>query len=123
MAVYDERNQFVGIITAEDLMEEIIGEIRDEDEEPDRPTVQRLASGAALIDGTALVEEVCAEIGLKCALPDGVDTFGGLLLSRLGREPQEDDVVRIKPWTLTIKECDGFSIRLVECKGPLHRKD
>src|SRR5690606_31952558 len=86
MAVYDERNEFVGIITAEDLVEEIVGDILDEGEEPDRPVVQRLPNGAVLIDATALIDEVAQTMGLELEPPDGVDTFGGLLLSRLGRE-------------------------------------
>ena len=118
MAVFDERNQFVGIITAEDLLEEIVGEILDEDEEPERPVVQRLNPGTVLIDATALIEDVCSELDLRCDAPDGVDTFGGLLLSRLGREPKPGDVIPIPPWSFVVKECKGFSIRVVEGKGP-----
>lgn len=118
MAVFDERNQFVGIVTAEDLLEEIVGDIRDEDEEPERPVVRRLPSGSVLIDATALIDEVTSELGLAVELPDGVDTFGGLLLTRLGREPKVGDVIHLHPWVFTIKECKGFSIRLVEGKGP-----
>lgn len=114
MAVYDERNEFVGIVTAQDLREEVVGPIVDEDQEPARPVVQRQTPTTVLIDGRALAEEVCEEIGLQCEMPDGVDTFGGLLLSRLGREPQPGDVVRMPPWTFTVRECEGFSIRLVE---------
>lgn len=114
MAVFDERNEFVGIVTGQDLREEVVGPIVDEDQEPSRPIVQRLAPHTVLIDGRALAEEVCEEIGLECEMPDGVDTFGGLLLSRLGREPQPGDVVWLAPWTFTVRECEGFSIRLVE---------
>lgn len=114
LAVYDERNQFVGIITGEDLLEEIVGEILDEDEEPDRPPVERLASGLTIIDGTALIEEVSAALELQFEVPDGVDTFGGLLLSHLGREPQCGDEIALPPWKFTVKECEGFSILLVE---------
>ena len=87
MAVFDERNEFVGIVTAQDLQEEVVGQILDEDQEPARPVVQRQPPGTVLIDGRALTEEVCDEIGLECETPDGVDTFGGLLLSRLGGSP------------------------------------
>ncbi len=116
MAVYDERNEFVGIITAEDLVEEIVGEILDEGEEPDRPVVQRLPNNSVLIDATALIDEVSQGIGLELEPPDGVDTFGGLLLSRLGREPKPGDVVRHNGWAFVVRESEGFSIRLVEGK-------
>lgn len=116
MAVYDERNEFVGIITAEDLIEEIVGDILDEGEQPERPVVQKLPNGSALIDATALIEEISGEIGLELESPDGVDTFGGLLLTRLGREPKPGDVIRHSGWLFIVRECEGFSIRLVEAK-------
>lgn len=116
MAVYDERNEFVGIITAEDLTEEIVGDVRSEGEEPERPVVQHLPNGAVLIDATALVDEVAQGIGVEFDPPDGVDTFGGLLLSRLGREPKPGDVVRYNGWVFVVRESEGFSIRLVEGK-------
>lgn len=112
VAIYDEHNRFVGITTDEDVSEEILGEIVDENDEETIPPVRRTGDGGYLINGAAAVDRVIEELGLRVD-PDeleGVDTFGGLVLKRLARQPKNRDEVELSGFRFTVEEADGFRI-------------
>lgn len=108
--VLDEYGGTAGLVTLEDLVEEIVGEFRDPfDATP--PTIQPLPDGSALIDGLALIEEVNEHFGLHLIDPN-YDTIAGYVLGKLGRIPQVGDVVEsgsdgIK---LKVESMDGLRI-------------
>jgi CBS domain containing-hemolysin-like protein len=84
--VVDEYGATAGLVTLEDLIEEIVGDIRDEHELPEdelRPD----GKGGWLVDGLMAVDDVEQATGLEIAA-DGVDTLGGLVFSHLGRIPR-----------------------------------
>jgi CBS domain containing-hemolysin-like protein len=89
--VLDEYGGTAGIVTHEDLLEEIVGEVQDEfDAEVD--SIQRLAGGAALLRGDVQVE--AANEALELDLPTGqADTVGGLVMDLLGRSAEPGDEV------------------------------
>jgi putative hemolysin len=103
--VVDEYGGTDGIVTLEDLIEEVIGEIRDEYDEAVAPA-QRLPGGAVEVDGKLNLDEVLEVSAL--ALPEGpYSTLGGYLMAQLGRLPRADDVV----------ECEGYRLEIVEVEG------
>ena len=107
--VVDEFGGTAGLVTLEDLMEEIIGEVRDPFEEEEPPEIQPQPDGSVLVDGQALLEDVNEALGLHLSEPH-YDTIGGYVLGRLGRIPQEGDVVEDDGVRLQVLEMDGLRI-------------
>jgi len=106
--VVDEYGQVAGLVTTEDLLEEIVGEIRDERESSRLQSVARLPDGSYMIDGTATIRDLREQVGLP--LPESPDyqTVAGFLLHRLGAVP--------RPGTAT--GADGYRWTIVEMDGP-----
>ncbi len=89
--VLDEFGGTAGLVTLEDLLEEIVGEFRDPfDAAP--PTIQTLPDGSVLVDGLTAITEVNTQLGLELNDPN-YDTIAGYVLGRLGRIPQVGDTV------------------------------
>ena len=89
--VVDEYGGVSGIVTVEDLLEEIVGEIEDEFDK-DQPNILWSSDSDALIDARMSMDDFNESFQVN-VLPDGFDTVGGLLLSRLGKIPVSGDVV------------------------------
>lgn len=92
--VVDEHGGVEGIVTIEDLLEEIVGELMDEGEE-DAPEVRALADGSYSLDGAASVKLLNEQLGLE--LPETADynTIAGFILERLGRIPSVGEEVSV----------------------------
>ena len=86
--VVDEYGGTAGLVTLEDLIEEIVGEIYDEDDHPDRPEVEFVAPGVYSVDARMGIHDFREEFELpEEDEDDDVDTVGGLLAKELGRVP------------------------------------
>jgi putative hemolysin len=109
--VLDEYGGTAGLVTIEDLLEEIVGEIQDE-YDVEEPTVVRLDHDRARIDGRASVDELGElwdDLDVDALLEDReeYDTLGGLLFHRIGGVPKPGDQVRVGALTLTVETTDG----------------
>ncbi len=102
----DEYGGFSGIITIEDLVEEIMGEISEEDEIVE-PEILELAGGGYLLDGGMLIEDLNEELGLKLQI-ENYDTLSGYLIEHLGHIPKEDETETI--------EVDGLEFYIEKVK-------
>lgn len=101
--VVDEYGGTSGIVTLENLLEAIVGEIQDEyDDEAD--DIQRVNDTTFLIEGTANLEEVAEMLGLSIEIDPDFDTVGGYLINILGRIPQEGEhpVIRCQDVEFTV---------------------
>ncbi len=102
--VVDEYGGTAGLVTMEDLIEEIVGEIRDEYDVESEPIVDE-GNGAFLFSGKVDIDEVGDRLGIEIER-QGFETVGGYLLSRLGRVPAVGEVV----------EVDGLHIQVLEAE-------
>ena len=117
--VMDEYGGTAGLVTLEDLLEEIVGEVSDPFD-VGNPEIQTQPDGSVLIDGLTLIEEVNEELGLDLQDPD-YDTIAGYVLGRLGRIPQMHDRVEGDGVNLQVVEMDAMRIArlaLTRLDGP-----
>lgn len=109
--VLDEHGTFVGVVTAEDLAEELVGDIRDETDRL-RPGVHRLSSRRWTLPGSLRIDEVQRETGVE--LPEGdYETVAGLILTELGRIPVGGESVEVDGIRLVVREVDRRAISSV----------
>jgi CBS domain containing-hemolysin-like protein len=106
--VLDEYGGVAGLVTIEDLLEEIVGEIQDE-YDVEEPLVERIDDDRARIDGRASVDDMLDVFDLKLQLEDEdeYDTVGGLVYHRVGGVPQPGDEVQVDGLRLTVETTDG----------------
>jgi len=105
--VVDEFGGVSGLVTMEDLLEEVFGEIQDEHEAPAGLVEQ--APGVWLVSGQTHVEDVAETLGFSWER-DGFDTLGGLVMARLGRVPMPQESVAVEGARLTVARMEGTRI-------------
>ncbi len=106
--VMDEFGGTAGLVTLEDLMEEIVGEVSDPFD-TQLPEVQKRADGSVVVDGLLSIEEVNKKLGLKLQDPN-YDTIAGFVLGRFNRIPGIGDTIEAEGIRLRIEEMDGRRI-------------
>jgi putative hemolysin len=107
--VLDEYGGTAGLVTIEDLLEEIVGEIQDE-YDTEEPMIVKLSEREARVDGRASVDELVEAFGVNLDGKDRdeYDTIGGLVYHRVGGVPKVGDEVRVADvLTLTVESTDG----------------
>ena len=106
--VLDEYGGTAGLVTIEDLLEEIVGEIQDEYDE-EEPMIVKLSDDEARVDGRADVDDLAELFDTEVALEDEdeYDTVGGLIYHRIGGVPKPGDQVVVDGLTLTVETTDG----------------
>ncbi len=90
--VVDEYGTFAGIITVEDILEELVGEIMDEFDE-EEPDIQKVNEWVYLIDARAWIEHVNEELNTSLPIGESYETLGGLIIEQLGHIPRKGEVV------------------------------
>ncbi|MDQ3937754.1 MAG: hemolysin family protein [Chloroflexota bacterium] len=106
--VLDEYGGTAGLVTIEDLIEEIVGEIQDE-YDVEEPMIVSLSESEARVDGRASVDDLAEHFGVQLngADTEQYDTVGGLVYHEIGGVPTVGDMVEVDGLTLTVESTDG----------------
>jgi putative hemolysin len=110
--VIDEYGDMDGIVTLEDVLEQIVGEIEDEFDLPDT-SVERVDETHIRIDGTYTIDDFNEEFGTELEEED-FHTMAGLVFGELGRAAEVDDCVYVDGLKLTVREVEGTRIMKIE---------
>ena len=125
--VVNEFGEVEGMATLEDLLEEIVGEIRDEYDREERGPVERMADGSMVIQGSALLKDLKSDHGLPFEESPDYMTLAGFVLAKLRRIPRGGEVVEHNGYRLTIVDMEGRRIVKIKLeavgKKPPDRQD
>ena len=118
--VIDEYGAMEGIVTLEDLLEEIVGEIEDEFDLPDT-SIERIDEQRIRIDGTYTIDDFNEEFGSELE-PGDYHTMAGIVFGELGRQPEVGDEVHVNGLRLTVLEVTGSRIERIEVEFGVEEK-
>ena len=105
--VIDEYGGMAGVVSLEDLVEELVGDVRDEHDVDELPVRER-ADGSLLLTGMLRPDEA-RRLGIP--VPDGAyETLAGYVSARLRRLPDAGDSVQLDGWTITVTSLDGLRV-------------
>ncbi len=107
--IVDEHGGVAGLISLEDLLEEIVGEIRDETD-PEEPGIIKVKKDEWIVPGKAEIDEVNEQLPMEIPDSPEYDTFSGFVLSRIGRIPREKEKIPIGDFEVTVRKMDGNRI-------------
>jgi len=108
--IVDEHGGVSGLITLEDALEEIVGEIVDETDK-DEPQIVRVKPNEWIVPGKSEIEEVNEKIPMNIPDSKEYDTFSGYILDTIERIPKENEEIAVGKFLVTVKEMDGIRIR------------
>ena len=112
-AIIDEWGAFEGIVTVEDVIEVVLGDLRDDfDAAADEPSVSERGDGSYVADGGLTISTVNETLETSFETAE-FGTIGGLVLDRLGRAPEASDQADADGYRLTVEAVDGTRITAV----------
>jgi len=111
--VVDEHGSVTGLVTMEDLLEEIVGEIQDEYDWEERP-VERLRDGSLVVEGTTAASELREAHHIPIPVSEEFDTVAGFMLNSLGAVPRGGEVVGVGDYRLTVVDVERNRISKVK---------
>jgi len=111
--VVDEHGGVDGLVTMEDLLEEIVGEIHDEYEATEKP-VEQLRDGSLIIDASLNIKDLHDEYGLPFPESPTYETLAGFMLTQLQRMPKAGDIISYQGKKLTIVDMEGRRIARIK---------
>lgn len=119
--VVDEYGGTAGLVTFEDILEEIVGEIRDEFDSDELPEVQKIDDKTYLLEGKMLIPDVNELLSID--IPDEeLDTLGGWVLSK-NNEPKQGTIIKKNDYHFLVKDVEGHQVKYVEVKELDHKEN
>lgn len=110
--IVDEYGGIAGLVTFEDMLEEIVGEIQDEYDIHEEAHYQPIGEHAYLVNSRLDIDSLADLLDIDLAEEDG-DTVGGLIYSHLGHVPEQGEVLELEGWRFTVLSVDGRRINQV----------
>ena len=118
--VLDEYSSFVGIVTVEDILEELVGDIMDEYDK-EEPEVQNISEGVFVVDAQMWVNEINERMEIDLPVDESYETIGGLIIDRLGHIPlHPGEKVEINDGRITLVVMQMHGRRIVKAKVIIH---
>jgi CBS domain containing-hemolysin-like protein len=118
--VIDEYSSFVGIVTVEDILEEIVGDIQDEYDK-EEPDIQHISEGVFVVDAQMWIEDINERIGIDLPVEESYETVGGLIIDRLGHIPlHPGEKVEINEGKILLAVMQMHGRRIVKVKVVIH---
>ncbi|MBK5254710.1 MAG: HlyC/CorC family transporter [Vicinamibacteria bacterium] len=112
--VINEHGSVVGIATLEDLVEEIVGEIRDEYDEGEEKAIERLKGGGLVVEGTVSNSLLRESYAIPIPVEIDAETVGGFILERLGSVPKGGETVGVEGYRLTVVDVERNRVAKVK---------
>lgn len=113
--VVDEYGGMAGLVTLEDIVEEIVGEIRDEYDQSEELLIQKVSDEEVLFRGRVSLDDFNEALETHLD-PDMTDTLGGYFYSELGRVPMEGDQLQVEDWLLRVEEVRGRRVGRIRAR-------
>jgi putative hemolysin len=111
--VVDEHGSVSGLVTLEDLLEEIVGEIQDEYDWEERP-VERMRDGSLVVEGTLSATDLRERYEIPLPESGEFETVAGFMLEQLGSVPKGGEVVSLEGWRFTVVDVERNRISKVK---------
>nr|WP_307774998.1 hemolysin family protein [uncultured Cetobacterium sp.] len=112
--VLDEYGGTVGVVTIEDLLEEIVGEIRDEFDHEEEESIKEITENRYEVDAMLDIETINKELGLDLPISEDYESLGGLMMAELGKIASIGDTVEFEDATLIVLEVEKMRVSKVE---------
>lgn len=112
--LFDEYGGTSGLVTVEDILEEIVGDIRDEFDDDEIPAIRNIAEGHYIIQAKVLLEDVSQLLGIDLVQPD-IDTLGGWYYSQ-DMDLDMSNVIEYEGYAFSIKEKEDLTLHYIEVK-------
>lgn len=114
--VVDEFGSTSGLVTVEDVLEQLVGELEDEFDVAQRPVVS-LASGAVVLDGTANIRDLEVQYDIELPRDEGFETLAGFVMARLGKIPEGGESLEYQGRRYTVLHMEGHRIARVKIES------
>jgi len=119
--VMDEYGGTAGLITLEDLLEEIVGEVSDQFDN-NQPEIRKMPDGVILVDGLTLIEDVNSQLNIQLQDED-YDTIAGYVMGKIGRIPMVGDEIESENLRFSVVDMDGMRIQSLAIRNKPPGKD
>ena len=113
--VVDEYGRIAGLLTIEDVLEQIVGDIEDEFDAEDLPMIQEKGKGQFEVDALIRIEDFNEFFDTQY-LDEDFDTLGGMIINKLGKFPQKGESLSINPLTFKVLRSDSRRLQLIEVR-------
>ena len=120
--VVDEYGGTAGLITLEDVIEEIVGEIRDEYDK-EKPLIQKIDENSWLVDGKIDIEDFNSDLDFHIPSEEDYESLGGFILSLLGRIPEEKETVEFEHARFIVEKVQRQRITRIRVEHISKKKD